>query len=201
MRSNDITGENLLDKQFFLGDDVVAIARALIGKRLFTIENGIMTGGIISETEAYAGIEDRASHAYNGRKTQRTATMFEKGGIAYIYLCYGIHSLFNIVTNHENIPDAVLIRGIIPEQGIEKMKERTGKQKVNKHFTNGPGKVAKALGLHYSFSGIPLNQWVNNFFVGVSRPPEALNKPVNAGKRIGVEYAGQDAELPYRFFL
>ncbi|MCF8231926.1 MAG: DNA-3-methyladenine glycosylase [Bacteroidales bacterium] len=201
MKSNDIIGENLLDQQFFLGDDVVAIARALIGKRLFTIENGILTGGIITETEAYAGIEDRASHAYNGRKTQRTVTMFEKGGIAYIYLCYGIHSLFNIVTNHENIPDAVLIRGIIPEQGIDKMKKRTGKQKVGKHFTNGPGKVAKALGLHYTLSGIPLNQWVSDFFVGVSRTPESFNQPVNAGKRIGVDYAGQDAELPYRFFL
>ena len=201
MRNTGINGENLITKEYFLGDNVVAIARSLIGKHLFTIENGIRTGGIITETEAYAGINDRASHAHKGRKTQRTVTMFEEGGIAYIYLCYGIHSLFNIVTNRENIPDAVLIRGIKPDQGIEKMKERTGKQKVNKHFANGPGKVAKALGLHYTFSGIPLNQWVGDFFAGVAYSPEPLDKPVNAGKRIGVDYAGPDAELPYRFFL
>jgi len=201
MRSEDISGKRIISKRFFLDEDVVKIAKSLIGKRLFTLENGIVTGGIITETEAYAGINDKASHAFGGRRTKRTATMYEEGGIAYIYLCYGIHSLFNFVTNKKDIPDAVLIRGMIPETGIEKMLQRTGKDKVDKSFANGPGKVAKALGLHYSLSGIPLNIMQGDFKVWVEYPVVSRHLNVKSGKRIGVDYAKEDAELPYRFYL
>lgn len=201
MRSEDISGKRIVSKRFFLDGDVVKIAKLLIGKRLFTLENGIVTGGTITETEAYAGINDKASHAFGGRRTKRTITMFEEGGIAYIYLCYGIHSLFNIVTNKKNIPDAVLIRGISPETGIDKMLKRTGKDRVDKAFANGPGKVAKALGLHYSFSGIPLNKKQGNFKVWVEYPVVSQHLNVKSGKRVGVDYAQEDAKLPYRFYL
>ena len=180
---------------------MVQIAKSLIGKRLITSNNGVITEGLITETEAYAGADDRASHAFGGRKTLRTAPMFEEGGIAYIYLCYGIHSLFNIVTNKEGVPDAVLIRGIMPESGIEHMLHRTRKKRGDKTLTNGPGKLAKALGLHYSFSGMPLYEEKEGFMVWVEDPERVREWEVKAGKRIGVDYAGRDAALPYRFYI
>ena len=107
-----------LKKSFFLRNDVIAISKDLLGKILVTNFNGILTSGKIVETEAYMGPEDKASHAYNGRRTPRTETMFLTGGVSYVYLCYGIHNLFNIVTNKKNIPHAVLIRAIEPFDGI-----------------------------------------------------------------------------------
>ena len=141
---------------FYIRDDVVEIAQELIGKYLFTMIDGKLTGGIISETEAYAGITDKASHAYGNRKTKRTEIMFRKGGIAYVYLCYGIHSLFNIVTNIENVPHAVLIRGIFPLYGSDVILRRTNKEKLITKITDGPGKVSKALGINYKHSGSSL---------------------------------------------
>lgn len=201
MKKGDISGKGKLTKEFFIKDDVVSLARELIGKRLLTIENGILTGGMITETEAYAGTEDKASHAYGGKRTARTRFMFHQGGIAYIYLCYGIHSLFNIVTNKEGAPDAVLIRGIKPEFGVEKMLQRTNKKKADKNLTNGPGKLAKALGLHYSQSGIELNEEIQGFKVWVENHRLTEIHRIKSGKRIGVDYAEEDAERPYRFFV
>jgi DNA-3-methyladenine glycosylase len=109
-----------LSREFYLNHNVNQVAQALLGKVLVTRINGKITSGIISETEAYAGVTDKASHAYGGRLTRRTETMYQIGGTAYIYLCYGIHSLFNVVTAREGIPHAVLIRSVIPYQGIEK---------------------------------------------------------------------------------
>src|SRR5436190_15707600 len=113
-----------LKKSFYQRDDVVEIAKELLGKYLVTNFNNKLTGGIITETEAYAGIIDRASHAFGGRRTARTEIMYNEGGTAYVYLCYGIHSLFNVVTNKKNIPHAVLIRAIHPTHGIKKMLAR-----------------------------------------------------------------------------
>ena len=148
----------IIQKEFYLSENVVEVARKLIGKYLFTKVNGEISGGIITETEAYEGITDKASHAYSGRKTKRTEIMFREGGIAYIYLCYGIHSLFNIVTNKANIPHAVLIRGIFPTHGLDLILNRMNKKSLSENMINGPGKVSKALNINYSLSGIDLKK-------------------------------------------
>ena len=195
----------LLPRSFYLRPDVVEVARDLLGKRLVTCFDGIVTSGIICETEAYAGVTDRASHTFGGRRTARTETMYAMGGTAYVYLCYGIHSLFNVVTNAENIPHAVLVRGIIPDEGQSTMLERSGKKKLDVRSGIGPGKVASLLGIHYSHSGLDLT--AGN---GSGQPPliriEDIGYHVNTdmirtGTRIGVAYAGEDALLPYRFWL
>ncbi len=141
---------------FYRQADVVKIARSLLGKSLFTSYLGVITGGIITETEAYAGVTDKASHAFGGRFTDRTSIMYREGGCAYVYLCYGIHSLFNIVTNVEGVPHAVLIRGLLPTVGMDVMLKRRGVMKIDKAFCIGPGKVSKSLGIHYSHSGLML---------------------------------------------
>ena len=142
-----------LDENFYIRNNVVEIAKELIGKWLFTNIDNHLTGGIIIETEAYQGEIDKASHAYGGKKTERTKIMYHKGGIAYIYLCYGVHSLFNIVTNIEGIPDAVLIRGIKPVIGLNYMSKRYNNKTINQNSAKGPGLVSKLLGIHYSNTG------------------------------------------------
>src|SRR5947207_949048 len=117
-----------LSRSFYTRNDVVQISKELLGKYLFTKFKGTITGGIITETEAYAGITDRASHSFGGRRTSRTEVMYAEGGTAYIYICYGIHSLFNVVTNKKEIPEAVLIRAIHPTHGIELMLKRRNMQ-------------------------------------------------------------------------
>lgn len=194
----------ILSRSFYLNPDVVEVAKQTIGKVLVTRYDDKITSGLITETEAYAGITDRASHAYLGRRTERTQTMYMRGGTAYIYLCYGIHSLFNIVTNEINIPHAVLIRGIIPLEGTEIMKTR-GKLNPDKPESGyGPGKVSTLLGIHYSWSGIDLAEPKVNDITSVWLEdreflPDAGE--IKTGKRIGVDYAGEDAALPYRFTL
>jgi len=185
-----------LPESFYTCQDVVKISKELLGKVLCTRIDGLLTEAVIVETEAYAGITDKASHAYNGRRTKRTEVMFWQGGHAYIYLCYGMYSLFNVVTNTEGTPHAVLIRGAVPLTGIDTMLQRTGKQKVDKNFLIGPGKLAKAMGLHSSLSGTLLNGdliWIEDR--GINVPANTIN----ATPRIGIDYAGEDALLPYRF--
>jgi DNA-3-methyladenine glycosylase len=187
----------MLDRSFYTRGDVVQIARELIGKYIFTNFDGQLTGGIISETEAYEGVTDRASHAFGGRRTKRTEIMYCEGGVAYVYLCYGIHSLFNIVTNQEEVPHAALIRGIHPVEGLETMKRRANKAILKPGSGSGPGKVSKLLGIHYSHSGLDLmgdKIWIEDR--GLNLDDEILTGP-----RIGVEYAGEDAFLPYRFWV
>lgn len=194
----------VLPRSFYLRPDVVEVARDLLGKKLVTCFDGIITSGIICETEAYAGVTDRASHAFSGRRTARTETMYAAGGTAYVYLCYGIHSLFNVVTNAENIPHAVLIRGIIPHEGTQTMLARTGKNRLDAKAGIGPGKVSGLLGIHYSHSGLDLTAADGSGYPLIRI--ESTGLPVNphqirTGTRIGVDYAGSDALLPYRFFL
>lgn len=186
-----------LDRSFYIRQDVVQIARELIGKVVFTKFNGKITAGIIIETEAYEGVTDRASHAFNGRRTTRTEVMYSTGGVAYVYLCYGMHSLFNIVTNKQDIPHAILIRGIYPLEGLEVMKKRKENLNLNRGSGSGPGKVSKLLGIHYSHSGIDLlgdEIWLEDRGL-------VLNDHILTGTRIGVDYAGKDALLPYRFWI
>jgi DNA-3-methyladenine glycosylase len=184
-----------LQRSFYTRQNVVEIARDLIGKVLLTRFNGEPTSGIIIETEAYEGVTDRASHAYGGRRTGRTEVMYAPGGTAYVYLCYGVHSLFNIVTNKKDIPHAVLIRGIYPLEGKNIMKIRAQKPDLLRGSGIGPGKVSKLLGIHYSHTGIDLlgdKIWLED--QGYKFDDEILT-----GTRIGVQYSGQDAFLPYRF--
>lgn len=188
----------MIDLQYFLNDDVVALARNLLGKYVFTQVDGQIAGGYITETEAYKGFNDRASHAFGGRRTKRNEMMYAEGGRAYVYLCYGMHSMLNFVTNKEGIPDAVLIRGIMPTHGEELMLQRTGKRQCSATITDGPGKVCKALGISTKLNGTPLNSdilWVEDR--GLTIPSDKIQ----CGPRIGVDYAGEDAKLPWRFWV
>src|SRR6185437_5047411 len=113
----------------------------------------VITGGMIIETEAYRAPEDRASHAFGNRRTKRNEVMYHDGGRAYVYLCYGLHALFNVVTNEEGIPHAILIRAIKPEIGVEEMLRRRKKSKVDKTLASGPGTVSQALGITTKHNG------------------------------------------------
>ncbi|MDR1551997.1 MAG: DNA-3-methyladenine glycosylase [Prevotellaceae bacterium] len=185
-----------LDLSFYIREDVVQISRELLGKTLCTNIGGTPAEAIIVETEAYAGITDKASHAYKGRSTKRTEIMFYEGGHAYIYLCYGMYSLFNVVTNVANIPHAVLIRGAVASSGTDAMLKRTNRKKLTADLLIGPGKLSKALGLHFSLTGVSLlgdTVWIEDR--GIIVAPENIF----ATPRIGVDYAAEDALLPYRF--
>ena len=186
-----------LIKKFYRRDDVVEVASDLLGKFLFTNIGGKLTGGIITETEAYAGVTDQASHAYGGRRTRRTEIMYREGGTAYVYLCYGMYSLFNVVTNKKDIPHAVLVRAIHPVEGLEVMTKRRKIKPGAKNFSSGPGTLSIALGIHFSsHSGLSLLDstiWMED------RKLEISPSMILSGPRIGVEYAGKDALLPYRF--
>ncbi|NVO01241.1 MAG: DNA-3-methyladenine glycosylase [Bacteroidetes bacterium] len=187
-----------LTSSFYFQENVVDLAKNLIGKFLVTNFNGEITSGMIRETEAYAGVTDKASHAYKGKRTKRTEIMYHEGGIAYVYLCYGIHSLFNIVSNRADIPHAILVRAIKPIDGIELMKQRAGKKNIEKNFAIGPGKVSKILGISCQHSGLDLNSdliWIED------RGLKITSNQIVSTPRIGVAYAGEDALLPYRFVL
>ncbi|MBS1917420.1 MAG: DNA-3-methyladenine glycosylase [Bacteroidetes bacterium] len=187
-----------LSQSFYNRQDVVKIARQLLGKILITKFDGKITSGRIIETEAYNGEIDKASHAYNGRKTERTKIMYGTGGTAYVYLCYGIHHLFNVVTNKENVPHAILIRALEPIEGIDTMLKRTGKKKLDFTLTRGPGNVSKALGIFKHHSGEDLLS--DKIFIA-DDGFKLSEKNIIASPRIGVDYAGEDAKLPYRFFV
>ena len=187
-----------LPLSFYSRKDVVTIAKDLIGKIIVTNFDGNITSGKIVETEAYVAITDKASHSYGGKRTLRNEHMYSAPGTAYVYICYGLHQMMNIVTNDKNIPDAVLIRAIEPIKGIEIMLKRTGKKTFDNTLTRGPGNVAKALGIFKHHSG--------NYLLGNEIYLIDDNTKINAGeigisKRIGVESAGKDALLPYRFYL
>jgi DNA-3-methyladenine glycosylase len=187
-----------LDDSFYIRENVVQISRELLGKVLVTRMENKITSGIITETEAYNGIADKASHAYNNRRTARTEIMYNRGGTAYVYLCYGIHSLFNVVTNEKNIPHAVLIRAIQPEKGLQTMLQRRGVKAAGKKTFSGPGSVSQALGIHFSDTGTNLlgnKIWIED------AGNKILPKQIKITPRIGVAYAGEDAFLPYRFFI
>lgn len=185
----------------FSGTDVVQIARDMVGMELFSQTADGVTSGLIVETEAYAGITDKASHAWNGRRTARTEIMYAKGGTIYVYLCYGVHSLFNVVTNAIDVPDAVLVRAIKPVNGMELMLKRINKENINNNILYGPGNVTKAMGIHFSQSGMILGESDSNGNkIWIEQGKSPINESEMAtGKRIGVDYAGEDALRPYRF--
>ena len=185
-----------LPKEFYLQNDVLKISKELLGKFLFTNIEGKITGGMITETEAYKAPEDKASHAYGGRKTSRTEIFYAEGGVSYVYLCYGIHNLFNVVTNQKNIPHAILIRAIEPMEGIEYMLERRNKTKVSPALTCGPGSMSQALGITKKHNNLDLQGdqiWIEDRGIKIAA------KDILKGPRIGVDYAAEYASKPWRF--
>lgn len=187
-----------LKKVYYSEPNVVKLAKDLIGKVLVTREGKTITSGIITETEAYNGIVDKASHAYGNRRTNRTETMFKEGGTSYVYLCYGIHYLFNVVTNEKEHPHAVLIRAIQPLDGKELILRRRGVAKPDRKLCVGPGKVSQALGITIKHNGLDLTGekiWIEDRGIKVKA------KDILIGPRIGVDYAKEDADLPYRFWV
>ena len=182
-----------LNKSFYIQSDPLSISKLLLGKLIETKINNKITSGIIVETEAYLGFNDKASHSYQNKKTERNKNMFRKGGISYIYICYGIHTLFNIVINIEGIPQAVLIRAIEPISGIKYMEKRRH-QKISYNLTSGPGKLTLALGIKLKNNGCSLsgpNITIKDIGINIDR--------IICSPRVGVEYAQEDALKPWRF--
>ncbi|MCB9285251.1 MAG: DNA-3-methyladenine glycosylase [Lewinellaceae bacterium] len=188
----------LLDPSFYLREDVVQIGKDLLGKYLVTEWDGVRTVGRIVETEAYRGPEDKASHAFGNRLTPRTRVMFEAGGRAYVYLCYGIHHLFNVVTGPEGMPHAVLLRALEPVEELETMLQRRGMTKLHPRLTAGPGSMSQAMGIRTQHTGISLLDPSSPIRIedrdGPVPPGDIL-----AGPRIGVDYAGECALWEWRF--
>jgi DNA-3-methyladenine glycosylase len=183
---------------FYKRKNVTLIAKELLGKIITTnFEDGITSARIV-ETEAYAGVSDKASHAWMGKRTARNEPMYAQGGIAYVYICYGIHQMFNIVTNVSEIPHAILIRAAEPLEGIDRMLDRAGKKTADNTITRGPGNMAKALGIFKIHSGGSL---VGNTIYIASDGYILEETQIGSSKRIGVDYAGADALLPYRFYI
>lgn len=183
----------IVPQSFYQSEDVVEVARDLLGKVLVTQSGKTKTSGIIFETEAYCGLTDRACHAWPEKRTPRTQVFYESGGLAYVYLCYGIHQLFNIVTGPENIPQAVLIRSVLPLEGLGLIEKRRGGPR--KVLLDGPGKLTQGLGIKGEWNRWPLFKgqkiWVEDRGIAVG---EVAKSP-----RIGIDYAGEDARLPWRF--
>ncbi|GEN70625.1 DNA-3-methyladenine glycosylase [Chryseobacterium lathyri] len=187
-----------LPLSYYLNQDVIFLAKDLLGKVLFTEINGDITAGIIVETEAYFGVIDKASHAYGGRRTGRTETLYTQGGVSYVYLCYGIHHLFNVVSSVEDEPHAVLVRAVEPLIGKEIMEIRRNMPASKTAISSGPGSAAKALGIDRSFNKKDLTEneiWIEDHRIKYS-PDEIVSGP-----RIGVAYAQEDALLPWRFYV
>ena len=187
-----------LPQSFYSDKDVAGIAFNLIGKILVTNFDGKITSGRIVETEAYVGFTDKASHSFAGRRTSRNEHMYAAAGTAYVYICYGMHQMFNIVTNEKNIPDAVLVRAVEPLEGVDIMLQRTGKLKADYTLTRGPGNVGKALGIFKKHSGLHL---LHDDIYITDDGTVFTKDEIGISKRIGVESAGPDALLPYRFYV
>jgi len=187
-----------LNKSFYCSNNILDIAQSLLGKILYTNFSNKLTGGMIVEVEAYLGATDKACHSYNNKRTKRTEAMFESGGISYVYLCYGMHYLFNVVVGEKNNPCAILIRAIEPVDGIKMMLKRRNFTQLKNNLTNGPGKLTQSLGITNKFnkqSLIDTLVWIEDHNIQI------MKKDILSSSRIGVDYAGQDAKLPYRFYI
>lgn len=186
----------MIPLSFYQKEDVIQIGKELLGKKLITVDSkNQLTSGIIVETESYKGAEDRACHAYQNRRTPRTEPMFHNGGISYVYLCYGIHYLFNVVTHKIDTPHAVLIRAIEPVDGIDWMLQRRNKKRVDRSLTAGPGALTQALGIDLSFN----KKSLLSSEIWIEEGTFIREENIIATPRVGVSYAKEDALLPYRF--
>jgi DNA-3-methyladenine glycosylase len=185
-----------LPLDFYLSNDVVDVSQKLLGKVLCTRRSGRITKAVITETEAYAGINDKASHAYGGRRTDRTKPMYAQGGTAYVYLCYGIHHLFNVVVGSVDVPLAILIRAAVPVEGIDIMRQRRRISGTGMILLAGPGILSQALGITTQLTGASLLEdriWMEDQQIPVR------TQDITVGPRIGIDYAEEDAKRPYRF--
>ncbi|NNE28193.1 MAG: DNA-3-methyladenine glycosylase [Saprospiraceae bacterium] len=182
--------------RYLQGDDVVTAAQKLLGQYLVTEFNGKITAGRIVETEAYRAPEDKASHAYNYRRTARTEVMFGPSGNAYVYLCYGIHHLFNIICGPPGTPHAVLIRAIEPTHGLKTMMDRRKMTKLKPQLTAGPGVLSRALGITKELSGVPLFNKESMIWIGKG---ERTSFQIHSSPRVGIDYAGEWVDKPWRF--
>ncbi|MFL5727942.1 MAG: DNA-3-methyladenine glycosylase [Cytophagaceae bacterium] len=185
-----------LPRKFYTGEDVIQISKELLGKFLYTNIDGKFTGGMIVETEAYYGEKDKASHAFGNKRTPRTEPFFKEGGISYVYLCYGIHYLFNIITNKKDIPHAILIRAIEPTEGLEYMLHRRRMSKPLYNLTAGPGAMSMALGITTKHNALDLlgnDIWLEDKGIKIEE------KNIVASPRVGVAYAKEYALKPWRF--
>ncbi|MDH3649968.1 MAG: DNA-3-methyladenine glycosylase [Saprospiraceae bacterium] len=181
---------------FYLSEDVLALSEKILGKYLCTKINGKLTAGMIVETEAYMAPDDKASHAFQNRRTNRTKVMFESGGIAYVYLCYGIHHLFNIVTGPRDMAHAILVRAVEPKEGLETMLKRRKMNQASYRLTGGPGSLSSALGITTALTGSPLGRkdskvWLEDRGFQVQ---SVIKSP-----RVGVDYAEECALWNWRF--
>jgi DNA-3-methyladenine glycosylase len=187
-----------LPRDFYTRTDVIQVSKDLLGKYLFTNIDGNVSAAIITETEAYEGINDKAAHCYGDRRTKRTETMYAQGGIAYVYLCYGIHHLFNVVTNVKEVPTATLVRAVKPVEGIDTILQRRKKTKLDKTTSAGPGTLSQALGILTKHDGLDLlgdQIWIED------RGLKVDERNIIVGPRVGVDYAAEDALRPNRFIL
>lgn len=189
-----------LPLEFYTREDVLQVAKDLLGKYIVTNFDNEISAGMIVETEAYRAPDDKACHAYNNLKTKRTQTMFEQGGVAYVYLCYGIHHLFNVVTAKKGMAHAVLIRAIQPSNNIELQLERRGFSELKRQLTAGPGVLSKALGISTTHNGVNLVAkhspiWLEDRDIDL-HPNEIIASP-----RIGVSYAEECALWNWRFTI
>ncbi|MCH8569275.1 MAG: DNA-3-methyladenine glycosylase [Balneolales bacterium] len=191
---------NCIERDFYERTDVVQIAKELLGCVLVTNISGKVTAGRIVETEAYAAVGDKACHAHLGKFTKRTKTMFEKGGTAYVYLCYGIHNLFNVVCNKKGIPEAVLIRALEPVEGTEIMLERRGLERIENKLTGGPGILSCAMGITKEHNGTDLCA-SQQIYICRDTSKSHDHIPFESGPRVGIAYAEEDALLPWRFWI
>jgi len=187
-----------LPLSFYQREDVVQIARELLGKTLYTYIHGVLTGGVIVETEAYKGPEDLGSHAYNNRRTPRNEIMYSAGGVVYMYICYGIHDMLNIVTGTEDSSHAVLIRALEPIVGQEYMRARRKVFDNDRRLCKGPGALGKAMGLNKNHNGLSLLGdlvWIED--KGQFYP----DTEIVAASRIGLNIAEPYKSIPWRFYL
>jgi DNA-3-methyladenine glycosylase len=186
-----------LAREFYTRSDVLEVARDLLGKRLVVPKrNGARVAGIIVETEAYRGPEDKASHAYNGRRTRRTETMYGVGGTAYVYFVYGMYNQFNVVTNVEDVPHAILVRAVEPVEGLNIIRRRRP-GRLERELTSGPGRLCIAMGIDRRLDKADLlgdRVWIEEG-LAVSR------RQIGRGPRIGIDYAEAWVKKPWRFWI
>lgn len=191
----------ILKPSFYQRDDVVLISKELLGKKIFTLVDGHLTGGIIVETEAYRAPDDKACHAYGNRVTKRTKTMFLQGGTLYVYISYGLHRMINVVTAPQGIAHAVLVRAIEPITGIDKILERRNHDKLKYDTMNGPGKSAKALGVDTYHDGLFLCNETKDIWIEDSERMFSDDE-IQIGPRVGMSiHTGPDAHRPWRFYI
>lgn len=185
-----------LPPHFYTQEDTLQISRQLLGKKLCTSIDGIFTSGIIVETEAYRGPEDLGSHAHNDRRTARNEMMYSEGGVVYMYICYGIHDMLNIVTGKKGSSHAVLIRALQPADGIQHMFERRGIYD-QKRLCKGPGALAKALGLNKLHNGVSLQ----GDAIWIEDADDLKGESIVETSRVGLNIQGVYRNIPWRFYI